>query len=117
MVNDTHQPDSEGPGPIGREHPHADGVPPGGLHRPYPQGTRLFGLPIQFIIVVAASLILTIYLGAWTADARIEARAESESVASAYGFPAPFPSVATGGQAVDSQGGWEGAFLFVCPFH
>lgn len=113
----THQPDSEDPGHIGQEHPHANGVPSGNLPEPYPRGPRLFGLPIQFIIVAAASLILTVYLGAWTAAVRIEARAESEQGASTYGFPAPFSSVATGDQTVDSHGGWEGAFLSVCPFH
>jgi hypothetical protein len=113
----THQPDSEDLGPVGQEHSDASDTPVRGLPDPSPRGPRLFGLPIQFVIVAAASLILTIYLGAWTADARIEARAESGPVASAHGFPAPSPSVATGGQAVDSQGGWESAFLLVCPFH
>ena len=35
---------------------------------------RVLGLPLQFVVVVVMSLSMTIFFGAWAADARIEAR-------------------------------------------
>ena len=32
---------------------------------------RIMGLPVQFVLVVVISLALTIYFGAWAADARV----------------------------------------------
>ena len=40
---------------------------------------RVLGLPVQFVLVVAISLALTIYFGAWAADARISERAAQAS--------------------------------------
>jgi len=75
---------------------------------------RVLGLPIQFVMVVAVSAALVIYLGAWAADSNIETRAE------AFGAP----SVQTAGDLAVSPPelsadavAWEGAFLWVCPFH
>lgn len=77
---------------------------------------RVLGLPIQFVVVMAVSAALVIYLGAWAADSNIQARAE------AFGAP----TIQTAGDSsvfqyrsldsVDSQS-WEGAFLWVCPLH
>ena len=75
---------------------------------------RVLGLPIQFVMVVAVSAALVIYLGAWAADSNIEARA------GAFGAP----TVQTAGDIAVSPPDlsadavvWEGAFLWVCPFH
>ena len=75
---------------------------------------RVFGLPIQFVTVMAVSAVLVIYLGAWAADSNIETRAE------AFGAP----SVQTAGDLAVSPPelsadavAWEGAFLWVCPLH
>ena len=40
---------------------------------------RIFGLPAQFVVVVAVSLALTIFFGAWAADAKVEARSQTLS--------------------------------------
>ena len=58
---------------------------------------RVMGLPVQFLAVVVVSLLITIYLVAASADARIEARAEEQGAAEAAG--------------------WEQAALIVCPLH
>ena len=75
---------------------------------------RVLGLPIQFVMVVAVSAALVIYLGAWAADSNIESRTE------AFGAP----TVQTVGDIAVSPPelsadavAWEGAFLWVCPFH
>ena len=61
---------------------------------------RVMGLPVQFLAVVAVSLLITIYLIAATADSRIEARAITS------------PAGGSAGAA-----GWEQAALIVCPLH
>ena len=77
---------------------------------------RVLGLPIQFVLVMAVSAALVIYLGAWAADSNIQARAEA--------FGAPI--IQTAGDASVSQyhspasadsESWESAFLWVCPLH
>ncbi len=60
---------------------------------------RVMGLPVQFLAVVVVSLLITIYLIAASADARIEARAEAS------------PGIGTEAE------GWEQAALIVCPLH
>ena len=40
---------------------------------------RILGLPLQFEVVVALSLALTIYFGAWAADARVSGRADAQT--------------------------------------
>ena len=57
------------------------------------------GLPVQFLAVVVVSLLITIYLIAASADARIDARAAASS-----------------GAGVEAQS-WEQAALLVCPLH
>ena len=47
---------------------------------------RIFGMPVQFVTVIAISLALTIYFGAWAADARIDARAVQSAGQTAQQF-------------------------------
>ncbi len=61
---------------------------------------RVMGLPVQFLAVVAVSLLITIYLIAATADSRIEARAATSLAGSSA-----------------ETAGWEQAALIVCPLH
>lgn len=102
---------------------------------------RIFGLPVQFVVVVALSLALTIYFGAYAADARVNARA-AQNAASAQqfefsasasdavsarlsgGIAQRAPGVASGslgGSADASQPAerqtWEYLFLIACPLH
>lgn len=97
---------------------------------------RIVGLPPQFVVVVAVSLALTIFFGAWAADARIEARSQQftfsnsatysiqgavpgASIDSTEGTDNPqsiFASHQVPTDEVDRQG-WETAFLFACPLH
>ena len=77
---------------------------------------RVFGLPIQFVVVMAISAASVIYLGAWAADSNIEARTV------AFGAPiiptAGDSSVASHRLPADSDSeSWESAFLWVCPLH
>lgn len=47
---------------------------------------RILGMPVQFVVVVAISLALTIYFGAWAADVRIQSRSVDASTQSAGQF-------------------------------
>ena len=82
---------------------------------------RVLGLPIQFVVVVVMSLSMTIFFGAWAADARIEAR--NQQFASAGSSSAQFdfsthPNGTLSGSLGDGEElGWERAFLFACPLH
>ena len=104
---------------------------------------RIFGLPLQFVVVVALSLALTIYFGAYAADARINERAAQNAAQSGKQFEftasasdavsarlsdgigqrAP-GNVAIGGnnaganaaQPAERQA-WEYLFLIACPLH
>ena len=93
---------------------------------------RVLGMPVQFVLVVAISLALTIYFGAWAADARISERAAQASgqqfdfsaaagssggsgLAGGLGQAAPADR-ARNGYAAEGQG-WEKMFLFACPLH
>ena len=96
---------------------------------------RIMGLPLQFVVVVAISLALTIYFGAWAADARIDARAAQAAGQGAQQFDFRNSGSNTagtslsGGLGQDDAGaglpygnaaegqGWEKAFLFACPLH
>ncbi len=96
---------------------------------------RIFGMPVQFITVVAISLALTIYFGAWAADARIDARSGQSTEQSAQQFNfgsssnSPVGSGLAGalrqdgtdtGEAYGNPGegqAWEKMFLFACPLH
>jgi len=87
---------------------------------------RVLGLPLQFVVVVVLSLAITIFFGAWAADARIEAR--NNPYAQAGLGEAQF-DFRTGQQASPNgalagslgnpgeEQGWERAFLFACPLH
>ena len=96
---------------------------------------RILGLPVQFVVVVAISLALTIYFGAWAADARIDARTAQAAGQSAQQFDfrsnagSPSGSGLSGGlnqgaagagqaygDATEGQA-WEKMFLFACPLH
>ena len=96
---------------------------------------RIFGLPVQFLLVVVISLALTVYFGAWAADARISERAAQASAQAGQQFDFSSSASASGGSglagglgqgasAVGSQygyasegQGWEKMFLFACPLH
>lgn len=96
---------------------------------------RILGLPVQFVVVVVISLALTIYFGAWAADARINERTTQASVQTAQQFnfgSASTASSGTGlsgglGQGASDEGvanpgaaegqAWEKMFLFACPLH
>ena len=105
---------------------------------------RIFGLPVQFVAVVALSLALTIYFGAYAADARINERAaqnaaQSGQSAQQFDFSAPASNAVSarlsggiGQRAPGNAGGgiassdaaqsaerqaWEYLFLIACPLH
>ena len=94
---------------------------------------RILGMPVQFVLVVAISLALTIYFGAWAADARIDARAAqaagqntqqfdfrsgaSSSAGSGLAGGLGQRAATSGyGEAAEGQA-WEKMFLFACPLH
>ena len=66
---------------------------------------RLLGLPLQFVVVALVSLSLTVFLGAWVADDRIEAR---------KGIVSEQNTVTVAGEEKEV---WESLFLFSCPLH
>lgn len=98
---------------------------------------RIFGLPAQFVGVVAISLALTIYFGAYAADARVNARAAQSDAAveRQFDFGASASSAAamrlsgSVGQRIDGYAAnasaaesaerqaWEYMFLIACPLH
>ena len=100
---------------------------------------RIFGLPVQFVVVVALSLALTIYFGAYAADARVNARAAqsaqqfefsaSASDAASARLSGGIAQRAPGDGASGGLGGnadapqpaerqtWEYLFLIACPLH
>ena len=95
---------------------------------------RVLGLPVQFVLVVAISLALTIYFGAWAADARISERAAQASGQAGQQFDFSAAASSSGGSGLAgglgkaaaagpqygyaSEGqGWEKMFLFACPLH
>lgn len=100
---------------------------------------RIFGLPVQFVVVVALSLALTIYFGAYAADARVNARAaQNAASAQQFKFSASASDAASarlsGGIGKRAPGGtgvnasadapqpaerqtWEYLFLIACPLH
>lgn len=73
-------------------------------------GKRIFGLPVQFVIVVVVSLALTIYMAGWAASNNIEAR--NSRTASMDGIPA-YQSAVTDTETEN----WERAALLICPLH
>ena len=74
------------------------------------RGTRIIGLPVQFVIVAVVSLALTIYLAGWAASANIEAR--DIQLASVYGGP-----VYQSANAELETEAWERTALLICPLH
>lgn len=98
---------------------------------------RIFGLPAQFVVVVAVSLALTIYFGAYAADARVNARAAqsdaaierqfdfgaSDSNAAAMRLSGSIAQQRPDGSAAASAAesterqAWEYMFLIACPLH
>ena len=74
------------------------------------RGIRIFGLPAQFVIVVALSLALTVYFAGWAASASIEARD------SQFSGMARTQTYQSAGDATEAQT-WERAALLVCPLH
>jgi len=85
---------------------------------------RIYGLPVQFVVVVVLGLAMTIFFGAWAADARVEARnqpsAQAGSGAAQFDFNTHSNRDLAGSLAGAGEGeeqGWERAFLFACPLH
>lgn len=106
---------------------------------------RILGMPVQFVLVVTISLALTIYFGAWAADARVQERVTQSSTRGAQQFDfSATAGTATGASAsvtgLSGKGlsgglgqpgaantlpystsqeaqGWERYFLFACPLH
>ena len=74
------------------------------------RGFRIFGLPVQFVIVSVVSLALTIYMVGLAASVSIEARAARTSGAS-LGV-----DYQTSNSEVEVES-WERAALAVCPLH
>ena len=92
---------------------------------------KIYGLPVQFVVVVVVSLAVTVFFGGWAADASVEARADrlavvgvpsvlvgdnvrtaSLSRTSAQQTPAGERSL----EEIEKQW-WESAALLVCPLH
>ena len=85
---------------------------------------RVLGLPLQFVVVVVLGLGMTIFFGAWAADARIEARNQEYAPAGSRLSQFDFRKTADGSlagflgdDAPGEEQGWERAFLFACPLH
>ncbi|MCH8827657.1 MAG: hypothetical protein IIB16_11925 [Chloroflexi bacterium] len=85
---------------------------------------RVLGLPLQFLIVVFMGLSMTIFFGAWAADARIEARNQPYALGGSGAAQFEFrthQATPLSGSLGDGVGGevqgWERAFLFACPLH
>ena len=82
-----------------------------GLDNKLPRrGFRIFGLPVQFVIVSVVSLALTIYMAGLAASVSIEtraARASGERLGMDY---------QTSNSEMEIEN-WERAALTVCPLH
>ena len=81
--------------------------------------SRAFGLPLQFLSVTVLSLALTIYLVAWSAQARIEERARpyNTRVSGVHQiFNRPPDTKLFSYVDVEKQN-WERIALFICPLH
>ncbi len=85
---------------------------------------RVYGLPVQFVVVVVLAFAMTIFFGAWAADARIEARnqplAQAGTGTGQFDFNTYSNRDLAGSLAGSGEGeeqGWERAFLFACPLH
>ena len=69
---------------------------------------RIFGLPVQFVVVTVISLALTIYLAGWAASNNVEGR----------NFRAPSVNEIPVYQSANAETEtWERAALLVCPLH
>ena len=92
---------------------------------------RIFGLPIQFLVVVVVTVSLTIFIVAWAADSRVAARSQSLSILgvqsvltgglgpadqsqTSYGQGEPLSALTTDEVKEDW---WEASFLLLCPLH
>ena len=76
-------------------------------------------LPWTFVVVVAMSIALTIFFGAWAVSADIEGRYDELLPPQAQGT-GPLPGAASPLDAGQEKGGgewWESGLLFACPFH
>ena len=94
---------------------------------------RIFGMPVQFVSVVTIGLALTIYFGAWAAEARVSERTAQATGQNVQQFDfssatgTSFGSGQSGGLGQDvgalqygsaAEGqGWERFFLVACPLH
>ncbi len=80
------------------------------------------GIPKTFVLVVLATLLVTIFFGAWAVSA--DRAAAGPDIA--YGVPGAGPSISAGTGADGSVNGeesrsadtwWGSALLKACPFH
>lgn len=87
---------------------------------------RILGLPVVFVTIVLMAVAITVFFGAWAADARAQARMQGfpMAVGAEAMLPgAPVPAVAPSGATQRLQGPeaeaawWEEAFLYACPLH
>ena len=90
---------------------------------------RLFGIPVQFLSVFVISLLLTVYLSAWSAQERVEKRTYNAIVARDAQLLLGNPTMAfartTTGDSVPQyqlqpeieKEWWENATLVLCPLH
>ena len=87
---------------------------------------KILGLPLQFVLVVVVSAMVTIYLLAAVADQRVEARSNASPGESALilgdGAYMTVPGDALTGTAQEADSpaqadGWETALLIFCPLH
>lgn len=88
---------------------------------------RFKGIPVSFLIVVLATILLTIFFGAWavSADASAQGRdfsfglgAASPSLSGLNDDGSPGSSVPAGQEDADLADEWWGqALLKACPFH
>ena len=92
---------------------------------------RMKGIPLTFIVVLVATIILTIFLGAWAVSADVEARdgsfyfpltaggtsLSSASTEQARG-PAGAADRAIGEEDATNADTWWGSFVLkACPLH
>ena len=94
-------------------------------------GLRIFGVPVQFAIVVVVSAAVAIFFAAWAADARVEARSQTfASTGARQQVPSGYPgvnvpslpvtlssSLAAGPLQESEKELWESSVLFLCPLH
>lgn len=87
---------------------------------------RILGLPVAFVVIVLMAVAIMVFIGAWAADARAQARMQgfpmavgAEAMLPGAPVPAGAPTEATQRfQVPEAEAAWwEEAFLYACPLH